>query len=710
MILIFNLESSLIHTNGNYKYYALLKSNNGVFKMDDYIMIEREPQTNKKYAQIHCIYVDTTSDTMTVEIKWIYGQTDSITRPYHGYAELFDSNDFESFSSSQISSIPFSACKIESFKTFINRTNFPDNVYYISDFDYYDVKTNKLCKRSNNSDYECSEHKKIVNKHFKRMSLDNKINRSINEDNYSTELISELSEDLIIKDLEVMENEESIKRSRISKKVKSDDIITLDLSSDSDELDSKDDERQIRTTPRKNVGRKSKLEDIKEKIQSFPTVNNIDFDDDIIIDDFKPDPKPVVKREYSKDDWLASVEFKSKKRKKSSIIDSNLPNSTRLNLERVKSLSDRSKNLNNFSKWDFDKETRTSPKSSPIKSESKTYIQLNLNSSILSSTKRRKTPTKEKKKKSAKILPIKIEGIQHNSEDTKDKIPNQSRNYYNDSQEYDPEMSDFIVEDDAPLSQYDDGLEDEDELLSQSQGNEEFIHQSQDEVSSYLNHVSLVDSKTAYKIYIQYLISSILEPGFSDDLMKNNDSYFIPALKKIKNSILDMKQIVVASSIWNREFKKDLDQLQNYVSHKIEPQESCDVCSRSNRISTYQVTLSGIRYDSNKFWDGDWNEYYEISNVDDSNIETVTYYMGRYCHVRTKLYHTLNHFQYKLTEKINNKLYRIKNDDRVTILEKILDDKKWIERRYREYEELKEMIDEFRSYAHKEDEEDIFLN
>lgn len=671
--------------------------------MDDFVMIENEKRS-LKFAQIHCIYVDTITDNMVIEMKWIYRQLDTASFPYHGSVELFDSNDFESFSCKDIDDISISTCKIEPFKTFINRNNFPNDVYYISDIDYFDAKLNKLCKRNNNTDFETSKHRKLLNKYLRRISLEKNSKVTLEEPKLYS---NEATEDAIIYDLEVLADEETSKDKekywRISKEDNNKDLLELDLSSDSDELDINNSDIQVvRTTPRKNAGINSKLKNIKEKIQSFPTVNDINLDDDIIIDeDIKPESTPNFKREYSKDDWLASVEFSSRKSKKRSIIDSDLPNSTRLNLERVKLLSDRSKKLNNFNKWDFDKETKLTPVTSPKNNETK-YIELSLNTSILHSNKKRKKSS-PKKKQSAKISPINIEGIQLNYEDTKERFfSNHKRDNYNDSQEDDPEMSDFIVADDATLSQYDDGLEVEDSLLSNTSLLTPEKEQSQDEVTSFLNHFSITNLKTAFKIYIQYLISSIIEPGFSEDLVKSNDSYFTPALKKIKNSILDYKQIVVASSVWNRNFKEDLDQLPNYGSHKIEAQASCDVCSRSNRISTYQVTLSGVRYNSQKLWDGNWSEYYELSNYD--KIESVTYFMGRFCHTRTKLYHKLNHFQYKLAEGISNKINKSSNDDKVSILEEILDDEKWISRRYREYEELKEMIDEFRSSAHSEEE------
>ena len=140
------------------------------------------------------------------------------------------------------------------------------------------------------------------------------------------------------------------------------------------------------------------------------------------------------------------------------------------------------------------------------------------------------------------------------------------------------------------------------EIDQAEEGGEVVYFQDSESIYQPIMHLTL---HKAFFIYIQYLISILLDPKFLKMLESHTESlhYFEPARKKIESACSDRKHLVITSSIWDPSLKNVLIHFPVFQSWKTSNITSdCQACNRSNHPATYSAHVSGTPYKSDVFW------------------------------------------------------------------------------------------------------------
>ena len=298
-------------------------------------------------------------------------------------------------------------------------------------------------------------------------------------------------------------------------------------------------------------------------------------------------------------------------------------------------------------------------------------------------------------------------------------------------EEDDDEMADFIVSDDEEI-EYDTKTRFIDEepthptlkgYLDDDNGGE---GDAEDDASfgrsrreAFAEYAGL-DVKTAFMRYLQYLVSSVINPAFASTWAgegSRSDSYFKPALHKIRDKVSSIKNSLLASSVWSTELKHEIDRhpIASCSSQHGESDSTCQICRRKH-ITARIIHLSGIPYDCEAFWNGDW-----IDNPsEDGTPNLVSLRAGITCAKRVLQYHQLQHLQYYLVQHIKPKVAQarsecgaLSNADEleVAVFDKVMAHESWLEEMHMKVEMLLETSLEFglRSGAKKDQDNEFSI-
>ncbi|KAK0483672.1 hypothetical protein IW261DRAFT_972039 [Armillaria novae-zelandiae] len=154
-----------------------------------------------------------------------------------------------------------------------------------------------------------------------------------------------------------------------------------------------------------------------------------------------------------------------------------------------------------------------------------------------------------------------------------------------------------------------------------------------------------------FKIVFQFFVHIAVHPAVErHDFMKRlmKDDYFSVALISARRKLIGLRDSLVASSVWRPEFKKALETYPEFNLFKLDfalPQ--CDACHLGGRLSTLRGQLGGTPYDPLGFQDSD---------DEDNEDETREFYFGRFCAKRTRVYHEISHWEYKLFKSVENEV------------------------------------------------------
>ena len=162
-----------------------------------------------------------------------------------------------------------------------------------------------------------------------------------------------------------------------------------------------------------------------------------------------------------------------------------------------------------------------------------------------------------------------------------------------------------------------------------------------------------IGTRGAFHIFLQYIVSTCIDDDFEDLIAATpNESYFIPAIRKIETYIQSCS-VLLCSNVWNKQY---LDLIKKYPIFRSWEnknslnERSCAACQRGKDSASYCATLSGFEYDSVSFWKG----AYRLPAQEKFTEKTI--YLGSMCHARSKLYHRLYHYKYTLLQKIKKKV------------------------------------------------------
>ncbi|PRP89800.1 hypothetical protein PROFUN_00142 [Planoprotostelium fungivorum] len=248
--------------------------------------------------------------------------------------------------------------------------------------------------------------------------------------------------------------------------------------------------------------------------------------------------------------------------------------------------------------------------------------------------------------------------------------------------------------------------EDVDNLLENSEENS--MDESQNSMAIYSRSIMgdeekgvLLDSllkgvysdEDSYKVYIQWIVCNLLDPDFSEDLGVKERAYFKPAVDKIENTIID-RQNFVRGSVWYESFARDLDAYPIYSSwERSSKMVDCEACNKSGHPATFDVILSGQKYDAAAVWKGK-----EMPpEPEEESGKRKTYALGRYCYARSQLYHRLQHWKYHIYSLVRKKLSKYKAEDEANeIVDRVMADERWLGSMSLEYQDILGAMDDFK--------------
>ncbi|XP_060576836.1 uncharacterized protein LOC132734137, partial [Ruditapes philippinarum] len=132
------------------------------------------------------------------------------------------------------------------------------------------------------------------------------------------------------------------------------------------------------------------------------------------------------------------------------------------------------------------------------------------------------------------------------------------------------------------------------------------------------------------------------------DAFLSNDQ--VESKEKLDNFLEELKRIC-RSQAWGMKFEDDLEGYPNFIVIKrrkdlkkgdMELLENCQACNREKRRWSVKVKLHGQPYK---------RKTYKATG----QSKRVRYYMGNFCHHRTKLFHDICHFGHVLFQKCKKK-------------------------------------------------------
>ncbi|XP_078347461.1 uncharacterized protein LOC144632653 isoform X2 [Oculina patagonica] len=183
----------------------------------------------------------------------------------------------------------------------------------------------------------------------------------------------------------------------------------------------------------------------------------------------------------------------------------------------------------------------------------------------------------------------------------------------------------------------------------------------------------------AYEIYVQIVLSSVLDCEFVPSLQDGTDAYFENA-RKIVHNLLETKKNTVESSRW----KKYKEMLQNCHSYESIPlpdtimDTTCEACRLTRDLSEKII-----------FYD----------ECDGKKVKVKEFSVGCFCADRGSIYHELHHLDIELEDNCIQKISEVKEANPgisdINIVKYCTDDDVWLEELYERFQKLLGLADDY---------------
>ena len=157
---------------------------------------------------------------------------------------------------------------------------------------------------------------------------------------------------------------------------------------------------------------------------------------------------------------------------------------------------------------------------------------------------------------------------------------------------------------------------------------------------------SFSDHYTHFERVVKALLINALDDSFLETLydgtrQKSYAKDMLTSLDYLDNRFVQPRlESLVSRSRWKEQYKERVENYSNVTIHSKNPEDcSCQACGLHRRCS-YSVHLSGKLYNTRTMETDDFMSQ-------DKQVFTV----GRICANRTRIYHTLKHFKFKLYQE-----------------------------------------------------------
>ncbi|OCH94983.1 hypothetical protein OBBRIDRAFT_884303 [Obba rivulosa] len=133
--------------------------------------------------------------------------------------------------------------------------------------------------------------------------------------------------------------------------------------------------------------------------------------------------------------------------------------------------------------------------------------------------------------------------------------------------------------------------------------------------------------------------------------------YFSVPLQVTRRKLDGLRDSLVASSVWRQDFKNSLARYPEFeLTHLDYTVPGCDACHLGSRLSTLEGRLSGDPYDRTTFESLEGSEDSEAHGDDVNGAPKRVFSLGRFCGMRTKVFHKFMHWEYHLFEALSREV------------------------------------------------------
>ncbi|KAA1471139.1 hypothetical protein DENSPDRAFT_837066 [Dentipellis sp. KUC8613] len=169
-----------------------------------------------------------------------------------------------------------------------------------------------------------------------------------------------------------------------------------------------------------------------------------------------------------------------------------------------------------------------------------------------------------------------------------------------------------------------------------------------------------------FKILCQMFVHMAVRPAdereaFMEETLKDNEYFSIP-LQIARRKLSEVRDSLIASSVWRPQFKKALETFPQFSLTRLDfSVPECDACHLGGRVSTLIGRLSGDPYSRLSFEPEDDDDSSDSSDSDERSSLRKEFHLGRFCATRTRAYHKFSHWEYSLFEALLAEVDSLRN-------------------------------------------------
>ncbi|XP_067135485.1 uncharacterized protein [Centruroides vittatus] len=187
-----------------------------------------------------------------------------------------------------------------------------------------------------------------------------------------------------------------------------------------------------------------------------------------------------------------------------------------------------------------------------------------------------------------------------------------------------------------------------------------------------------------FEVYLQTLISQVLDPNFITEITKENDEYFLSHMKEIEDMSEERKKKIFQNNKFPDEIKTAVETFPRLeILPNNESEDNCQVCNEVKSQHTLQYR--GMPYDPSSL------ESKELSSEEQSLSLKKILVCGP-CAQAAVLYSHLHHHKYNFYFKCKKKVQDVKNSmenkESHMLLEECLQDAAWVNQMFQEIKDM----------------------
>jgi len=187
----------------------------------------------------------------------------------------------------------------------------------------------------------------------------------------------------------------------------------------------------------------------------------------------------------------------------------------------------------------------------------------------------------------------------------------------------------------------------------------------------------------AFEVYIQALISQGLDSNFLEEIISDNDEYFLNNIEKITKVTNErLSKLPDAIKEWTSNFKQQIDLCSTLCSKPLSStshhkSKKCTACNHPTAPITILIQLSGKPYIKTTL---------KLDKANESKAVGGSFELCQKCDKLTELYHKLTHQKYLLYQVcqtvIDSRKKSSPSMESATVLNELLADSKWLKEQF----------------------------